>query len=209
MNIPAPLFSVHRGACHVWPPTMSGDKHYWGVTKSAVTLSLGTPNIKTWPKCQLWMTCRFDVSNSLNPGAEDKKLKCPFLNVHEDLHHSSCIERVTSLLCVLLYIFQLKWPTYAMFQSPGISPIISWASYQIRNIVICACTGNAGNGTDEVLNPCKHGHLTRYVKLRVVHALGMPGTFSATKFKGNDKLAILACITALSSRTYRNTCRDP
>ena len=35
---------------------------------------------------------------------------------------------------------------------------------------------------------CKHSHglLARYVKLRVAHALGIPGTFSpATDFKGN------------------------
>ena len=54
-----------------------------------------------------------------------------------------------------------------------------------------------------------HGPLTRYVKLRVVHAPGTPGTFSpAADFKGNRKLAIPACITARASRTCRDACRD-
>ena len=42
-----------------------------------------------------------------------------------------------------------------------------------------------------------HGPLTRYVKLRVAHASGMPGTFPpAAEFKGNRELAIPVCITA-------------
>ena len=42
-----------------------------------------------------------------------------------------------------------------------------------------------------------HGPLTRYVKLQVAHAPGMPGTFSpAADFKENRLLAIPACITA-------------
>ena len=42
-----------------------------------------------------------------------------------------------------------------------------------------------------------YGPLTRYVKWRVAHALGMSETFSpAAEFKGNRKLAIPACITA-------------
>ena len=55
----------------------------------------------------------------------------------------------------------------------------------------------------------KHGPLTRYVKLRVAHAPGMPGKFSpAADFKGNRLLAIPACITARASRTCRDACRD-
>ena len=54
-----------------------------------------------------------------------------------------------------------------------------------------------------------HGPLTRYVKLQVAHARGMPGTFSPpTDFKGNRQLAIPACITARASRTCRDACRD-
>ena len=46
-----------------------------------------------------------------------------------------------------------------------------------------------------------HGPLTRYVKLQVAHAPGMPGTFSpAADFKGYRKLAIPACITARDAR---------
>ena len=42
-----------------------------------------------------------------------------------------------------------------------------------------------------------NGPLTRYVKLQVAHAPGMPGTFSpAADFKENRLLAIPACITA-------------
>ena len=56
---------------------------------------------------------------------------------------------------------------------------------------------------------CCHGPLTRYVKLRVAHAPGMPGTFPPTaEFKGNRELAIPACITARTWRTCRDACRD-
>ena len=54
----------------------------------------------------------------------------------------------------------------------------TWASYQIRKIAGCACTGNAGN-----VSP-------------------------ATNFKGNRLLAIPACITARLWRTCRDACRD-
>ena len=58
--------------------------------------------------------------------------------------------------------------------------------------------------------PCvTNGPLTRYVKLQVAHAPGMPGTFSpAADFKGNRWLAIPACITARAWRTCRGACRD-
>ena len=48
-----------------------------------------------------------------------------------------------------------------------------------------------------------HGPLARYVKLRVAHAPGMPGTFSRHR-----RLAIPAYIRARASRTYRDACRD-
>ena len=55
----------------------------------------------------------------------------------------------------------------------------------------------------------EHGPLTRYVKLRVLHAPGMPGTFSPpAEFKWNHQLATPACITARESRTCRDACRD-
>ena len=55
----------------------------------------------------------------------------------------------------------------------------------------------------------RHGPLTRYVKLRVAHAPGMPGTFSPdAEFKGKRELAIPACITARAWRTCRDACRD-
>ena len=54
----------------------------------------------------------------------------------------------------------------------------TWASYQIRKIVDCACAGNAGN------------------------------IFPSTDFKWNRQLAIPACITARAWRTCRDACRD-
>ena len=62
--------------------------------------------------------------------------------------------------------------------------------------------------------PCSgpsNGPLTRYVKLRVAHAPGMPETFyPAADFKGNGNRlpAIPACITARAWRTCRDACRD-
>ena len=54
-----------------------------------------------------------------------------------------------------------------------------------------------------------HGPLTRYVKSRVAHTPGMPGTFSpAIEFKGKRELAIPACITERASRTCRDAYRD-
>ena len=55
-----------------------------------------------------------------------------------------------------------------------------------------------------------NGPLARYVKIRVAHAPGMPGTFSpAANFRGNYYIAIPACITARAWRTCRDACRDP
>ena len=55
----------------------------------------------------------------------------------------------------------------------------------------------------------RHWPLTRYVKLQVAHAPGMPGKFfPAAVFKGNRKSAIRACITARAWRTCRDACRD-
>ena len=53
------------------------------------------------------------------------------------------------------------------------------------------------------------GPLTRYVKLPVAHAPGMPRTFPpAADFKVNCWLAFPACITVRAWRTCRNACRD-
>ena len=54
----------------------------------------------------------------------------------------------------------------------------SWASYQILKTVGCACAGNAGS------------------------------VFPATDFKGNCQIATPACITARTSRTCRDACRE-
>ena len=48
-----------------------------------------------------------------------------------------------------------------------------------------------------------HGPISRYVKLRVAHAPGMPGTFPHHR-----GLAIPTCITARAWRTCRDACRD-
>ena len=56
---------------------------------------------------------------------------------------------------------------------------------------------------------CFNGPLASYVKLRVAHAPGMPGMFfPASDFKGNQELAIPACITACASRTCCDACQD-
>ena len=49
----------------------------------------------------------------------------------------------------------------------------------------------------------RDGPLTRYAKLPVAHAPGMPGTFSPPQ-----RVAIPICITARASRTCRDACRD-
>ena len=48
-----------------------------------------------------------------------------------------------------------------------------------------------------------YGPLAIYVKLRVAHALGMPGTFPCHR-----GLATPTCITARTWRTCRDACRD-
>ena len=65
------------------------------------------------------------------------------------------------------------------------------------------------NGTGHQ-NPYKqNGPFAGYVKLRVAHAPGIPGTFyPPTDFKGKRLLAISACITARASRTCHDACRD-
>ena len=75
----------------------------------------------------------------------------------------------------------------------------------IRYIVICTCDTQIQMLTVMIIN----WPLTRYAKLRVAHAPGMPGTFSPdAEFKGKRGLAIPACITARASRTCRVACRD-
>ena len=59
---------------------------------------------------------------------------------------------------------------------PMVYSLTTWASYQLRKIAGCACAGNASN------------------------------VFPATDFKGNRKLAILACIEARAWRTCRYAC---
>ena len=49
----------------------------------------------------------------------------------------------------------------------------------------------------DIIVTSAHGPLTRYAKLQVAHAPGMPGTFPpCADFEGNRYLAIPACITA-------------
>ena len=78
--------------------------------------------------------------------------------------------------------------------------IITW--YSGQNL-------NASLNTQKTHHISRYGPLTRYVKLQVAHAPGMPGTFSpAADFKGNRWLAIPTCITARAWRTCRDACRD-
>ena len=73
--------------------------------------------------------------------------------------------------------FFSRWFSCSLFTLYVCMPRCGGA-YQIRKIVGCACTGNAGN------------------------------VFTATDFKGNRWLAIPACITARASRTCPDACRD-
>ena len=57
----------------------------------------------------------------------------------------------------------------------------TWASYQIRKIVGCACAGKAGN---------------------------VGNVFPATEIKGNRYLTMPECIKARAPRTCRDACRD-
>ena len=71
------------------------------------------------------------------------------------------------------------------------------------------CVNSARRHIIYIYLVAEHGPLTRYVKLQVAHAPGMPGTFSpAADFKGNRQLAIPACITARAWRTCRDACQD-
>ena len=107
----------------------------------------------------------------------------------------------------------------------NINPIVRfWCIEYITTIVSSVVFGVSGNlpATNQnsrnsmhrcispnVLKRADHWPLTRYVKLRVAHAPGMPGTFSpAAEFKGNRELAIPAYITARVWRTCRDACRD-
>ena len=84
--------------------------------------------------------------------------------------------------------------------------VMGW--HQLRDWIqqkpfTCVDTWTAASGS------LHHGPLTRYVKLQVAHAPGMPGTFSpAADFKWNRWLAIPACITARAWRTCCDACRD-
>ena len=118
-------------------------------------------------------------------------------------------DRDTNLANSQTYIIQYSYIHYSR-SSQCITAI-----YHPIFITVTSYEGNGimpGIGRQKI-NFCNfpecNGPLTRYVKLRVAHAPGMPGTFSpATKFKGKRMLMIPACITARASRTCRDVCRD-
>ena len=116
------------------------------------------------------------------------------------------------------YIMKQIWPTniavYVMIKP-------HWVTYQTNKFKLLnlLCTtdviwrAKSGSILTQAMACChlaaSHGPLTRYVKLQVAHAPGMPGTFSpAADFKENRLLAIPACITARAWRTCRDACRD-
>ena len=91
-----------------------------------------------------------------------------------------------------LSLWITRWPAYAYLTHSMLLLLIAWRRKD--QMWICSLL---------------YGPLTRYVKLQVAHAPGMPGTFSpAADFKGNRWLAIPACITARAWRTCRDACRD-
>ena len=60
--------------------------------------------------------------------------------------------------------------------------LIQYMPLNMRTIVLC-------------LFCCGHGPLARYVKLRVAHAPGMPGTFSLPQWVGNSDMHHGTCVT--------------
>ena len=76
-------------------------------------------------------------------------------------------------------LWLLPWVVVVVFGASWSNKLSSvWASYQMRNIVGCACAGNAGI------------------------------VFPSTDFKGNCWLAIPVCITARAWITCRDAFRD-
>ena len=85
----------------------------------------------------------------------------------------------------------------------------SWSNLGIHDASIRYTAMRIMMIATECLSLATNGPLTRYAKLQVAHAPGMPGTFSpAADFEGNRYLAIPACITARAWRTCCDACRD-
>ena len=75
--------------------------------------------------------------------------------------------------------FHLNMDSWGLIDdTESLDEITLWASYQIRTIAGCACTGNAGN------------------------------VFLRRRLQRKPLVAISACITARVSRTCRDACRD-
>ena len=92
----------------------------------------------------------------------------------------SYIANVESCLNFWWKLYHRMRTVFSIIKNGKNTKVQLWISAQTHNDV------QAGNGP-----------LTRYVKLRVAHAPGMPGTFSPPPdFKGNRWLATPACITA-------------
>ena len=72
----------------------------------------------------------------------------------------------------------------------------------IRSITYLAIWSSDKNRT------YRHRPLTRYVKLRVAHTPGMPGTIPPLQLQRGPLISDLACITARTSRKCRDVCRD-
>ena len=106
---------------------------------------------------------------------------------------------LSGCICISVWLTAGQWD--CIRTTGNIRSQIVCRSYNTRGIRMA--TGLAGD------RKIAHGPLTRYAKLRVAHAPGMPGTFSPdAEFKGKRGLAIPACITARASRTCRDACRD-
>ena len=112
---------------------------------------------------------------------------------------------------MLILEWHNKWnfaicATYWVPQWVRIFSLISLSEVDMRS---CRFNMAAGAPRNTRCQFHMYGPLTRYVKSRVAHAPGMPGTFPpAAEFKGKHELAIPACITTRASRTCRDACRD-
>ena len=107
------------------------------------------------------------------------------------------IRLMSIILFILTFIISYSNKIiFSSFISSFFIDVLSISSFQSLQLIFCT-------------HGPTHGPLSRYVKFRVAHAPGMPGTFSpAADFKGNRKLAIPTCITARAWRTCRDACRD-
>ena len=97
----------------------------------------------------------------------------------------------------LSIVIKQRWGLTATTEKPRTFPPVTWDHNQLRLRQINqyldqpACAVTAGWG-EQIWG---HGPLTRYVKLRVAHAPGMPGTFSRPRWVSDPDMHHGTCVT--------------